>query len=112
MGIQRPSADILPRDTSLQFNTSILLAPNSVDNDTKRMLFPMTDVKSLPIVEANEEGNARGTGLIYEEGLGWIVPRPIYLPNISHLNIPSIVSRIEREINPSWFIKEDYWQEP
>ncbi|WP_270770653.1 hypothetical protein [Lactobacillus crispatus] len=46
----------------------------------------MADVNSLPIVESNEEGNARGTGLIYEEGLGWIVPRPIYLPNISNLN--------------------------
>lgn len=76
------------------------------------MLFPMTDVKALPIVEANAEGNARGTGLIYEEALDWIVPRPIYLPDISNLNIPKIVTRINNEINPKWFIKEDYWQEP
>ena len=112
VGIQRPSAEILPRDTSLQFNTRILMAPNAADNDTKRMLFPMTDVKALPIVEANAEGNARGTGLIYEEGLDWIVPRPIYLPDISNLNIPSIVTRIDNEVDPNWFIKEDYWQEP
>ncbi|PMD73045.1 hypothetical protein [Companilactobacillus nuruki] len=112
VGIQRPSAEILPRDTSLQFNTRILLAPNGADSDTKRMLFPMTNVQSLPIVESNEVGNARGTGLIYEEGLNWMVPRPLYLPDISQIDIPGVVKRIEDEVNPNWFIKEDYWKEP
>ena len=49
VGIQRPSAEIFPRDSTLQFGNRFLMAPNVADLDTKRMLFPMTDVKGLPL---------------------------------------------------------------
>ena len=51
------------------------MAPNGADNDTKRMLFPMTDVKGLPLTE-----NVKGSALFYKNG--FIMPKPIYLPNM------------------------------
>lgn len=105
VGIQRPSAEIFPRDTSLQFNNRILLAPNSTDLDTKRMLFPMTDSKALPLTE-----NIRGAGLFYKNE--FLVPQPVYFPDMSGVDIPRTVKRINGEVNENWFIKEEYWKEP
>lgn len=105
VGIQRPSADILSRDVTLQFNNRLLMAPNGADNDTKRMLFPMTDVKGLPLTE-----NVKGSALFYKNG--FIMPKPIYLPNMSTIEIPRIVKRIQKQVDPNWFINEDYWEEP
>lgn len=105
VGIQRPSSEILPRDTTLQFNNRLLMAPNSADADTKRMLFPMADTKGLLLTD-----NVRGSALYYSNG--FIMPRPVYFPNMSTINIPSVVKRIQRQVNPKWFINEDYWEEP
>lgn len=105
VGIQRPSADILPRDTSLQFNNRILLAPNSSDNDSKRMLFPsISSSNAYPLTE-----NAPGAALFYKNQ--FIVPEPVYFPDMSSINIPRVVQRITKEVDPNWFIKEDYWEE-
>lgn len=105
VGIQRPSSEILPRDTTLQFNNRLLMEPNGADNDTKRMLFPMSDSKGLPLTE-----NVKGAALFYKNG--FIMPRPVYFPNMSVIDIPQIVNRIQKEVNSKWFIKEDYWEEP
>lgn len=105
VGIQRPSAEVLPRDTTLQFNNRLLMAPNGADNDTKRMLFPMSDAKGLPLTE-----NIKGSALFYKNG--FIMPKPVYFPNMSKIDIPSVVNRIQKGVNPNWFIKEDYWEEP
>lgn len=81
------------------------MAPNVADLDMKRMLFPMTDVKGLPLT-----ANIKGSSLFYENG--FIMPKPVYFPNMSTIDIPQTVNRIQREVNPKWFIKEDYWEEP
>lgn len=81
------------------------MAPNGSDPDTERMLFPMTDVKGLPLTE-----NVKGAGLFYKNGL--IMPRPVYFPNMSEIDIPKTVTSIQKEVNPNWFIHEDYWEEP
>lgn len=104
VGIARPSSDIVSRNTTLNFNTRILLNSNAADTDSKRMMFPMTDVKTLPMTDGS-----KGSGVIYEEGMGWLVPRPINFPNIYSIDIPEILQRIQKEINPNWFIKENYW---
>lgn len=44
------------------------MAPNGADNDTKRMLFPMSDVKGLPLTE-----NIKGSALFYKNG--FIMPK-------------------------------------
>lgn len=105
VGIQRPSAEILPRDTTLQFNNRLLMAPNGADNDTKRMLFPMSDAKGLPLTE-----NVKEAALFYKNG--FIMPKPVYFPNMSTIDIPKVVKRIQKEVNSNWFIQEDYWEEP
>lgn len=105
VGIQRPSAEILPRDSTLQFGNRFLTAPNVADLDTKRMLFPMTDVKGLPLT-----ANIKGSSLFCENG--FIKSKPGYFPNMSTIDIPQTVNRIQREVNPKWFIKKDYWEEP
>lgn len=81
------------------------MAPNIADADTKRMLFPMSDVKGLPLTE-----NVRGAALFYENS--FIMPRPVYFPNISTIDIPKVVRKIQKQVNPNWFVNEDYWEEP
>ena len=106
LGMQRPDATSFPRQLSLECNTRILMRPNSADNDSKRMLYPFVDPKQLPIT-ADYVGN----GLIFAEGNGWQVPHPFVLPNYMALDIPSVIQRIESNIDPNLFIDEsDYWQ--
>lgn len=105
VGIQRPSAEILPRDITLQFNNRFLMAANGADSDTKRMLFPMSDVKGLPLTE-----NIKGSALFYKNG--FMMPKPVYFPDMSTINIPRTIARIQGEVNPNWFVNEDYWEEP
>ena len=83
------------------------MAPNRADAETKRMLFPSTisNAKGLPLTE-----NIKGSALFYKNG--FIMPKPVYFPNMSTINIPKTVTRIQKEVNPKWFIKEDYWEEP
>lgn len=81
------------------------MAPNGADKDTKRMLFPMSDVDELPLTE-----NVKGAALYYRNG--FMVPRPVYFPNMSEINIPRLVDRIQHEVNPNWFIPEPYWKNP
>lgn len=81
------------------------MAPNGTDNDTKRMLFPMTDVKGLPITE-----NVKGAGLYYKNGL--MMPKPVYFPNMSEIDIPQTINRIQKEVDRNLFINEEYWEEP
>lgn len=105
-GIQRPESSVFPRQISLEYNTRILLKANSADNDTLRMLFPMIEPKKLP-----QTIGGPGNGLIYQEGLDWLVPRPIQFPDYFKLDIPELVQQIENNINPDLFIDEsDYWQ--
>ena len=77
------------------------MAPNDADNDTKRMLFPMSDSKGLPLTE-----NIKGSALFYKNGL--IMPKPVYFPNMSNIDIPRVVKRIQKQVD----IKEEYWEEP
>lgn len=106
LGMQRPDATSFPRQLSLECNTRILMRPNSADNDSKRMLYPFVDPKQLPIT-----ADYIGNGLIFAEGNGWQVPHPFVLPNYMGLDIPNVIQRIERNIDPDWFIDEtDYWQ--
>ena len=81
------------------------MAPNGADIDTKRMLFPMVDAKGLPLTD-----NVKGSALFYKNG--YIMPKPVYFPNMATIDIPSVIDRIQKEVNPNWFIKEDYWEEP
>ena len=70
------------------------------------MLFPMTEPKKLP-----QTTGGPGNGLIYQEGLNWLVPRPIQFPNYFKLNIPRLVRHIEENIDLDLFIDEsEYWQ--
>lgn len=59
------------------------MAPNGSDADTKRMLFPATDPKSLPLTE-----NVKGAGLYYSND--FLVPRPIYFPDMREIDIPRL----------------------
>ncbi|MBP2057306.1 hypothetical protein J2Z60_000470 [Lactobacillus colini] len=91
---------------TLQFNNRFLMASNSSDLETKRMLFPMTDAKSLPLTQ-----DVKGAGLFYHTGL--MVPRPVYFPNMAEIDIPKVVKRLVQENSSSnKFIKENYWEEP
>ncbi|XKU95162.1 hypothetical protein R0Q57_00160 [Lactobacillus acidophilus] len=81
------------------------MAPNGSDVDTERMLFPATDPKTLPLTE-----NVKGAGLYYSND--FLVPIPIYFPDMRDINIPRVIKRIKSEVNPKWFAEEPYWKEP
>lgn len=89
----------------MQFNNRLLMAPNAADNDTKRMLFPMSDPKGLSLTE-----NVKGSALFYENG--FVMPKPVYFSNMSTIDIPRVVKRIQKQVDPNWFLSEDYWEEP
>jgi hypothetical protein len=65
----------------------------------------MSEIKGLPLTE-----NIKGSALFYKNG--FIMPKPVYFPNMSSIDIPQVVNRIQKQVNPNWFIDEEYWEEP
>lgn len=106
IGIQRPSAEVITRDTTLQLGTRILLLDTVADSNTKKMLFPMVDPEMLPISDGR-----RGSGLIYVEGQEYATARPIHFPNSYDLDIIQVVKNIQKEIKLDAFVNEsEYWK--
>ena len=81
------------------------MSPTASGADTKRMLFPAADSKSLPLTE-----NIKGAGLYYSNSL--LVPKPIYFPDMRIVDIPRVIKRINAEVKVNWFANEPYWEEP
>lgn len=106
IGIQRPSAEIISRDTTLQLGTRILLLDTVADSNTLKMLFPMVDSELLPMSDGR-----RGSGLIYVEGQEYATARPVHFPNIYDLDVIQVVKNIQQEIKTDAFVDEsEYWQ--
>lgn len=106
IGIQRPSAEVITRDTTLQLGTRILLLDTVADSNTLKMLFPMVDQEMLPMSDGR-----RGSGLIYVEGQEYATARPIHFPNVYDLDVIKVVENIRREIKLNAFVDEsDYWK--
>lgn len=106
IGIQRPSAEVITRDTTLQLGTRILLLDTVADGNTLKMLFPMVDQEMLPMSDGR-----RGSGLIYVEGQEYATARPIHFPNSYDLDIIQVVKNIQREIKLDAFVNEsEYWK--
>lgn len=106
IGIQRPSAEVITRDTTLQLGTRILLLDTVADSNTLKMLFPMVDPEMLPMSDGR-----RGSGLIYVEGQEYATARPIHFPNVYDLDVIKVVENIRREIKLNEFVDEsEYWK--
>ena len=106
IGIQRPSAEVITRDTTLQLGTRILLLDTVADSNTLKMLFPMVDPEMLPMSDGR-----RGSGLIYVEGQEYATARPIHFPNVYDLDVIQVVKNIQQEIKLEAFVDEsDYWK--
>ena len=58
-------------------------------NDTKRILFPMTEVKGLSLNE-----NIKVSTLFYKNG--FIMLKPVYFPYKPIIDIPKTVKRIQK----------------
>ena len=106
IGIQRPSAEVITRDTTLQLGTRILLLDTVADSNTLKMLFPMVDQEMLPMSDGK-----RGSGLIYVEGQEYATARPIHFPNVYDLDVIRVVKKIQNEIKLDTFVNEsEYWK--
>lgn len=100
---QRIDATILDRDITLQLGTRIVMG--QADGDTYRMAYPMVnDLKSLPLIP-----NKPGYGLVYSDGQKVTSPTPFIAPDMTNINVPSVVRRLDNGFDPSKYVKEDYW---
>lgn len=69
------------------------------------MLFPsISNSDAYPLTE-----NVPGAALFFKNE--FLVPEPVYFPDMSSINIPRTVQRLIKEVRPEWFIKEEYWDE-
>lgn len=101
---QRIDATILDRDITLQLATRIVMG--QADAETYRMAYPMVnDIKTLPLVP-----NKAGYGLIYADGQTISTPTPFISPNMSKINVPGVIAKLETNYNPSKYVNESgYW---
>lgn len=102
---QRIDATILDRDITLQLGTRIVMG--QADAETYRMAYPMVnDIKALPLVP-----NKPGYGLIYSDGQEISNPTPFVSPNMSNINVPTVITRLEDNYNSSKYVDEsNYWK--
>ena len=102
---QRIDATILDRDIILQLGTRIVMG--QADMDTYRMAYPMVnDIKALPLVP-----NKPGYGLIYSDGQEISNPTPFVSPNMSNIDVPRVITRLENNYDSTQYIDESsYWK--
>lgn len=102
---QRIDATILDRDITLQLGTRIVMG--QADMDTYRMAYPMVnDIKALPLVP-----NKPGYGLIYSDGQEISNPTPFVSPNMSNIDVPRVITRLENNYDSTQYIDESsYWE--
>lgn len=102
---QRIDATILDRDITLQLGTRIVMG--QADSETYRMAYPMVnDIKALPLVP-----NKPGYGLIYSDGQKISNPTPFVSPDMSNIDVPKVITRLENNYDSSKYNDEsDYWQ--
>ena len=102
---QRIDATILDRDITLQLGTRIVMG--QADSETYRMAYPMVnDIKALPLVP-----NKPGYGLIYSDGQKISNPTPFVSPDMSNIDVPGVITRLENNFDPSKYIDESsYWE--
>lgn len=102
---QRIDATILDRDITLQLGTRIVMG--QADMDTYRMAYPMVnDIKALPLVP-----NKPGYGLIYSDGQEISNPTPFISPNMSNIDVPRVITRLENNYDSTQYIDESsYWK--
>lgn len=102
---QRIDATILDRDITLQLGTRIVMG--QADGDTYRMVYPMVnDIKSLPLIP-----NKPGYGLVYSDGQRVTSPTPFIAPDMTNVNVPKVVERLDSRYVPTKYVDEsDYWK--
>lgn len=102
---QRIDATILDRDITLQLGTRIVMG--QADMDTYRMAYPMVnDIKALPLVP-----NKPGYGLIYSDGQEISNPTPFVSPNMSNIDVPRVITKLENNYDSTQYIDESsYWK--
>lgn len=102
---QRIDATILDRDITLQLGTRIVMG--QADSETYRMAYPMVnDIKALPLVP-----NKPGYGLIYSDGQAISNPTPFVAPDMSNIDVPKVITRLENNYDSSKYVDEsDYWK--
>lgn len=100
---QRLSAEILGRDQTLQLSTRIVMG--QADRDTYRMAFPTAEVNELPLI-----ANGPGNGLVLSDEMGSNVPQPFLGPDISQLQVATIVRKLSDEAKNFDYVDEPYWK--
>lgn len=104
LSAQRLEATVIDRSLTLQLGNRIIMG--NADSETYRMVFPGIDTKELPKIP-----NKPGFGLIEMDGQANILPVPFVAPDMSNVNVPNVISKLENNLNLNNFADETgYWQ--
>lgn len=99
---QRLTADVLDRNISTEFSTRVGM--QNLDRISLNLAFPGCNLDEVPIVE-----NIPGHGLIYDDHFNTIIPQPFIAPDMSEVEVPTVVKKLVKKFEKNSFSQESYW---
>lgn len=99
---QRLTADVLERNISSEFSTRIGM--QNLDRISLNLAFPGCNLDEIPIVE-----NIPGHGLIYDDHFNTLIPQPFIAPDMSEVDVPTVVKHLNQKYQQNHFSRETYW---
>lgn len=99
---QRLTADVLERNISSEFSTRIGM--QNLDRISLNLAFPGCNLDEIPIVE-----NIPGHGLIYDDHFNTMIPQPFIAPDMSEVDVPTVVKHLNQKYQQNSFSCETYW---
>lgn len=76
----------------------------NLDSISLRLAFPQCDADQIPYID-----NVPGHGLIYSDAFTENNPIPFIAPDISQVNVPKVLSILDKRNKINSFAKEPYW---
>ncbi len=99
---QRLTADVLERNISSEFSTRIGM--QNLDRVSLNLAFPGCNLDEIPVIE-----NIPGHGLMYDDHFDTMIPQPFVAPDMSNVDVPLVVKKLDERNKFNNFAKESYW---
>lgn len=99
---QRLNSNVLDVNVSAEFSTRV--AMENLDSISLRLAFPQCDADQIPYID-----NVPGHGLIYSDDFTENNPIPFIAPDISQVDVPKVLSILDKRNEINSFAKEPYW---
>lgn len=99
---QRLNSNVLDVNVSAEFSTRV--AMENLDSISLRLAFPQCDADQIPYID-----NVPGHGLIYSDAFTENNPIPFIAPDITQVNVPKVLSVLDKRNKINSFTREPYW---